>query len=197
MQSLPNQFVLKATGGSGWNILCLDKSKLDISESIQKLRHWQNRNYYHWQREWQYKSLRSRIIAERFMVDPLRPHCSVPDYKFFCFNGLPRGIVVSTDRRGDTRHDFFDTDWNPVDYGVCIKPPSNPPLPKPDDLNRMVEIASQLAAGFPFVRVDLYRHQGKIIFGEMTFSPSAGNMPIQQPDADALWGSWITLPSRN
>ena len=194
---LPDRFVLKATAGSGWNILCPDKSKLDISESIQKLTAWQNRNYYHWQREWQYRSLRSRIIAERFMFDPLHPHRSVPDFKIFCFNGQPRVIGVNTDRWGDNRHDFFDVDWNAVDYGMSTKPRSNPPLQKPENLAQMVEIAAKLADGFPFVRVDLYRHAEKIIFGEMTFSPSAGNMPIQQPEADNLWGSWITLPTQN
>jgi hypothetical protein len=192
---LPNQFALKATAGCGWNILCPDRSKLNIPQSIELLRGWQKTNFFYQCREWQYKPLRSRIIAERLMIDPQHPDRSPPDIKVFCFHGEPRVIGISTDRRGDTRHDFFDCQWNPVDYGITTKPRCEIPPQKPGDLARMLEIARKLSAGFPFVRVDLYRHDNRIIFGEMTFSPSAGNMQLAAPGADELWGSWLTLPN--
>ena len=194
---LPQQFVLKVTAGSGWNILCRDRTKLDIAETIAQLRKWQNENYYYRYREWQYRSLKRRIIAERLMVDPVNPALSTPDYKFFSFNGQPRVVGVSSDRFGDTRHDFFDCDWNPVDYGMSNKPTSDIPLKRPDDLLAMVDIVRKLSAGFPFVRVDLYRHQGQIIFGEMTWHPAAGNITLLGPGADETWGSWLTLPAKS
>jgi hypothetical protein len=191
---LPDQFVLKATAGSGWNILCRNKAKLGIVETIANLRNWQSQNYYYRYREWQYKSLRSRIIAERLLVDPNHPQRSAPDFKLFCFNGTPRVLGVNSDRWGDARHDFFDCQWNPVDYGLSEKMRSEPPLPRPKNLERLLAAAEKLARGFPFVRVDLYQPEDRIVFGEMTFSPCAGNMTIQQPEADLLWGSWLTLP---
>lgn len=193
--ALPNQFVLKATAGSGWNIICRDKSKLDIAEALQRLKIWERQNYYSRYREWQYRSLRSRFIAERFMSDDAHPNRCAADIKLFCFNGIPRVVGVCTDRFGDPRHDFFDCQWKAVDYGLTTRPRSNPPLSRPDDLPQLIDIAERLSRGFPFVRVDLYRFEGKIIFGEMTFSPSAGNMPIQRPEADAMWGGWLTLPA--
>ncbi len=196
-ESLPNQFVLKATAGCAWNIICYDKSTLDFQDAKAKLSRWQGQNYYHRSREWQYRSLKSKIIAEAMMVDPAHPGKSVPDVKVYCFNGTPRVVGISTDRRGDVRHDFFDTEWNPVDFGLTDKPRCSPPLQRFPDLDRILEIAATLSRDFPFVRVDLYRHQGRIVFGEMTFSPSAGLMRIQMPEADRLWGSWRRLPARS
>jgi hypothetical protein len=191
---LPSQFVLKATAGSGWNVFCRDRATFDQMHALNMLRSWQRQNYFYKYREWQYRSLRSRIIAERLMFDTNHCHRVVSDYKIFCFNGQPKVLGVNTDRWGDTRHDFFDTDWNPVDYGLAFAPRSDPPLPKPNDLKGILETASSLSKGFAFVRVDLYRYDGRIIFGEMTFSPQAGEVQIQQPEADALFGSWLRLP---
>jgi hypothetical protein len=193
--ALPNQFVIKASAGSGWNIICRDKAKLDIADAMKRLKIWQRQNYYHRYREWQYRSLQSRFIAERFVCDDQHPDRCAADIKLFCFNGIPRIVGVCTDRFGDPRHDFFDCDWKPVDYGLTTRPRSNPPLGRPDDLARLIDIAARLSHDFPFVRVDLYRFKGKILFGELTFSPSAGNMPIQRPEADAIWGQWLTLPA--
>jgi hypothetical protein len=106
-------------------------------------------------------------------------------------------LGVCTDRWGDPRHDFIDCDWNPVDYGLTTQARCEPPLQRPRDLGQLLDIAGQLSAVFRFVRFDLYRYRDQIVFGEMTLSPSAGDMPIQQPGADLLWGSWLKLPRRH
>lgn len=185
---LPDAFVLKVTSGWAMNVMCPDKAALDRPEALRKLTRWMAINHYWAWREWQYKDLVPRILAERYLG--LGP----PDYKFFCFNGEPRAISLDRGRftREHTR-DFFDAEWNvlPVAYS---RPRSARPAPRPPLLEEMLDVARGLARGVPFVRVDLYAVDGRVIFGEMTWSPEAGRGRFDPDSYDRLLGSYLTLP---
>ncbi len=192
---LPNAFALKATAGSGWNIICQDKSKLDIPATLAKLQSWMDQSYYHKYFEWPYEGLKSRVIAEPFLADPDYPQRSLPDYKFYCFNGQPHYLSICTDRRGNGRWDFFDRNWQTPDLCFDKAPRSETPPPCPPNFERMLSVAARLADGFPFVRVDLYNRRGQVLFGEMTWFPSAGFLRIDPPGADEMLGNLLTLPN--
>ena len=193
---LPPQFVLKTTAGSAQNVFCWNPAEFDRSAAKAKLRRWLEEDYSRRYREWCYQSLKPRIIAEPLMVDPAHPARSPDDLKIHCFNGRPKVIKFCTDRRGDRRYECLDPQWNVLELGLvspskkCLTPP-----PKPDGLDHLLEVATRLSAGFPYVRVDLYRHQGRTAFGEMTWFPHAGNVPIAEPRFDRLLGDWIQLPA--
>lgn len=191
---LPNEFVLKVTAGSTWNIFCRDKGALDVPQTIAQLQTWCGQSYYDKYREWPYEGLQSRIIAEPFRCDPAHPQRSTPDYKFFCFDGHPAFVSVCNDRRGLRRIDCYDRDWKIPAFRFKGAPPSDHPLSRPDNYDEMLDIAARLSHGFPFVRVDLYNHQGKILFGEMTWFPSAGYVIVQPEDMDPRVGAMIKLP---
>jgi hypothetical protein len=189
--SLPPAFVLKATHGHAMNIFCRSRDTLDKVACRRQLAVWLRRNHYLAYREWAYKHIRPRIIAEELLVDPL---CGTPpDYKFFCFSGEPRFIQVDTDRFADHRRDFFDVDWTILPFTVKF-PRSDRSIPRPTNLEEMVECARMLAAGFPFVRVDFYSCNGQTIFGEMTWYPDAGTTLFSPQSYDEYWGRQIQLP---
>lgn len=188
--------VLKVTSGSGWNVFCPDPAALDVPAAIAALDAWAGQDYGHRYREWYYRRLAPRVIAERLMVDPR--HGRSPDgLKVHCFNGQPRLVQVCVDRRGDRRLECFDPDWRVLELG--LNGPYRAPAPpaRPDGLDDVLSVARRLSAGFPYVRVDLYRHGGRTVFGGMTWFPSAGNLPMDDPATDALLGSWLVLPEPN
>jgi len=166
---LPNAFVLKVTWGSGQNIVCANKSALDIESSRSWLAASMRRSNYWHCREWAYKNIKPRIVCERFLSDE-NGNVAL-DYKFFCFDGQPRFIQVDSDRFTDHRRDLFDTEWRrlPVTFEF---PASGRDIPAPITLGAMMSIATSLSQGFPFVRVDLYSLGKRVIFGESTESAS-------------------------
>jgi hypothetical protein len=170
--SLPNSFALKVTAGCGWNIIVPDKSKLNQDEARGKLSQWMATDYYLRYRERPYKNARKRIICERYLGDAAGE--PPPDFKFLCFNGNPRYVQVDTDRY--TRHArlMFEPDWRPAPFSFGRYPPCRQPIPKPDNLEEMLEMAAKLSEGFPFMRADFYSVAGRVIFGEVTWFPSAG-----------------------
>lgn len=190
-ETLPRSFVLKATHAWAMNFFCRDRVELDERACRQQLGEWLKYNHYLAHREWAYKHVRPRIIAERLLVDATWG--TPPDYKFFCFSGQPRFIQVDTDRFTDHRRDFFDVDWNILPFTVTW-PRSGRSIPRPANLEEMVECAQMLAAGFPFVRVDFYSCNGQTIFGEMTWYPDAGITLFSPESYDEYWGRQIQLP---
>lgn len=188
---LPNQFVLKCTHDSGGLVICRDKEKLDIEKAKKKLKKSLRHNYYWGQREWIYKSIKPRIIAEKYMVDESKKE--LKDYKFFCFDGAVKAMFIATDRGIDTRFDFFDLEFNHMPF-MQHYPNSNKPIRKPKGFEKMIGLAKVLSEGFPHVRVDFYDINGEVYFGEMTFFHFSGWEKFEPEKYDQLFGSWLELP---
>ncbi|MEK5066209.1 ATP-grasp fold amidoligase family protein [Cytobacillus sp. FSL R5-0596] len=193
---LPEKFVLKATHGSGWNIVCNDKKGIDWKTSKRKLKRWMNDNYYYHGYEWVYKEIKPRIISEKFLED--KKHDELLDYKFMCFNGEVKCLFICSGRNKEEglKVDFYDVDWNLMPF-YRKYPNSGKKIPKPEGFNMMIEYAKLLSEPFPFVRVDFYEVNGKIYFGELTFFPGSGLEFFSPESYDNLLGSWIELPSND
>ncbi|WP_338336084.1 ATP-grasp fold amidoligase family protein [Marseilla massiliensis] len=189
---LPNQFVIKCTSDSGGVVVCKDKSKLDIKKAIKKLRKGWGRNYYNQNKEYPYRNLKPRIIAEQYLED--ESGYELKDYKIFCFDGEPKFLFVATGRQQhDTRFDFFDLEWNPLPF-LNTHPNSGKNLQKPDNFDEMLRVARKLSQGIPHVRVDLYNVKGKIYFGELTFFHNSGMVKFEPMEWDYKFGDYIKLP---
>lgn len=190
--SLPDAFVLKPTHGSGWVMICRDKSQFDWGHAKARLKSWQKRNYYYHAREWAYKQVRPRIVCEELLIGTGGE--VPPDYKVFCFGGTPKFIQVDLGRFSDHRRNYYDPSWTPIGVEV-LYPRSETEVPRPAALDEMLRLASKLAEPFPFCRVDLYSVGSRIYFGELTFIPDNGVAPIRPQEFDREWGELITLPS--
>lgn len=188
--SLPNQFVLKCTHDSGGLIICKDKSNLNLKTARKKLSRCLKRNYYGSGREWQYKNIIPRIIAEQYMVDESGEQ--LKDYKFFCFNGEVKAMFVASDRTTETKFDFYDKDFNLMNVKQHYEN-STKPIEKPQNYEEMLCVAEKLSKGYPHVRVDLYNINGKIYFGEYTFFHFTGMERFEPDSYDELFGSWLDL----
>ncbi len=190
---LPNQFVLKCTHDSGSTVICSDKNTFNKQKAIDKLSVKLRRNLFWYTREWPYKDVKPRIIAEAYMEDSETGE--LRDYKFFCFNGQVKLLFIATDRQNaskETAFDFFDMDYNhlPIKNGH----PFAEVLPqKPKSFDKMVELAEKLSKGIPHVRVDFYEVDGKPYFGELTFFQNSGLVPIEPYEWDKKMGEWIDL----
>lgn len=193
---LPNQFVLKCTHDSHGLIICKDKSKLNTSAAKKTLKKALHRNYYSAYREWPYKEVPPRIIAEKYMEDT--ETSELRDYKFFCFNGEVKALFIASERYSgttETKFDFFDEDFNHLPF-TNGHPNSEQAIKKPTQFELMKEIASKLSRGIPHVRVDLYEVNGKVYFGELTFYHWSGLMPFSPEEWDYTFGSWLQLPEK-
>lgn len=194
---LPMQFALKWNFGCGFNIICKDKSKLDINETTKQLKRWGKIKYYLSHSEMQYKDVEKRIIVEQY----LQSNKGTPlpdDYKFYCFNGNVRYILVCANRRYDGTHAvadyvFFDRDWNIMPYSeYAINNKNEICIEKPQLLDEAIEIAEKLSMPFSFVRTDLYLLDNKIYFGELTFTP-AGGMDTDLFSGDEEMGKCLNI----
>ena len=191
---LPDQFVLKCTHDSGGLVICRNKESLDKESAKEVLRRCLKRNYYWAGREWPYKNVPPRIIAEKYMED--KSVGELPDYKFFCFDGEVKALFIGTERgTGDVKFDYYDADFNHLDL-VQEHPMSGKDLLKPQHFEKMKELAGKLSKGIPHVRVDLYNINGSIYFGEMTFYHHGGVIPFHPESWDYTFGSWIKLPKK-
>ena len=192
---LPEQFVLKCNHDSGSTRVIKSKSSI-TPEQMEKYREHFNRrvgrDYYYACREYPYKGLPHRIIAEAFMVDESAPEKSIEDYKFFCFNGEPKIMFVATDRDTDVKFDFFDMDFNHLDI-ENIHAQSGKEIQKPVMFEEMKEIAAKLSQGMRQVRIDLYELNGKIYFGEYTIFHGAGFGEFKPREWEERLGDWIDL----
>lgn len=193
-ESLPNQFVLKCTHDSGGVVVCKDKSTLNKEEVRGKFGKWLKTNYFYQNREWPYKNVKPRIIAEQYMED--ESGYELKDYKWFCFNGEPKALFIATDRgmeNEETKFDFYDMDFNHLPF--TNGHPNASKLPrKPKGFDKMKELAAKLSVGEPHVRVDFYDINGCVYFGELTFYHWSGMVPFEPQEWDYIFGSWIKLP---
>lgn len=192
--ALPERFVLKCNHGSTTNIICKDKSKLDIPKAKAKLNQWLKTSWYWYGREWPYKDLKPCIYAESYMEDVRDGE--LRDYKFFCFDGKPEFMLVSTDRGDESRQthgDFFDMEYRHLPFHK--KHPNAPQMPsKPRNFEKMRELAEGMSKNLPAVRIDLYDVNGKIYFGEYTFFSGSGFGPFEPEEWDEKVGQMIRLP---
>ena len=194
-EALPNQFVLKCTHDSGGLVICKDKSKLDKQAAIIKLTNSLNYDYYLAGREWPYKNVPKRIIAEEYLED--EHYHELRDYKFFCFKGRVKAMFIATDRqnRAEPYFDFYDSDFNYID--MRHGHPNAPEHPeKPLTFDLMKELASKLSKDLIECRVDFYEVNGKPYFGELTLFHHGGWMPFDPIQMDYKFGEWIELPQK-
>ena len=193
-EGLPNQFVLKPNHTSGDIFICLDKSQIDFVKLRKQVHRWLKRDYFWVHREWPYKNIKPRILCEKYLVDGSGN--PPKDYKFMCFNGKVKCICVCSDRHSSDglKIDFYDPDWNVMPVRRKMFPPSGKNN-KPNNYQKMIDIAEKLSAGTIFLRVDLYDVDNKLYFGELTFYPASGYGEFEPESYDYLFGNWIELPT--
>ena len=191
---LPNQFVIKVNHDCGGQVICKDKSRLDVSQAIKKIKNAFKRNYYYDSREWPYKNVQPKVFAEKYMEDE---YGELRDYKFFCFDGEVKAMFIASDRSKETEtcFDFYDADFNHLSF-TQGHPNAKIQPSKPKGFEEMKLLAAKLSAGIPEVRVDFYDVNGHIYFGEFTFFHFGGMVEFHPKEWDYVFGSWITLPDR-
>ena len=194
---LPNSFAIKATHGCKMNYLVPDKSKFDSEKCKKEIKRWMNTTYGTYSMEPHYIKIPHRFYIEKY----LEKADQLVDYKFHCLNGEPQFVLTCSDRKsnGDKTMqvtlDLFDMDWNPIPEIVSsgLEHPGNGKLPKPENLDEMVRIAKILSNDFKFVRVDLYELEGKVYFGELTFSPAHCVFPYLSDKFDLEMGRLLKI----
>lgn len=189
--NLPDQFVMKCTHACAFNMIVKDKSKLDIEKARKTFHKWLKTNYGNKTMEKHYSRIKPQIIIEKYIgeIDSLPV-----EYKIHVFNGVARSMYVVTGRGKDIRYNNYYIDWTPFDgsqFNGWKK--TDYPLKAPKEWPQMVKMAEDLAKKFPFVRVDLYNINGKIYFGEMTFTPAKGTLILDDDKCDFEMGEWLDI----
>jgi hypothetical protein len=189
--TLPNAFVLKCSHASGFNEIVKDKSQFHYEESKAKFDKWLSTDYGKKTVEPHYSRIKPQILIENYIGTPR----DLPvEYKIHVFNGTARNLYVVTGRGKDIRYTQYYIDWTPFDgsqFNGWLK--SDTPLEKPKNFPDLVRMAEKLASPFPFVRVDLYDVNGKIYFGEMTFTPAKGTLIFDDDKTDFEQGEWLDI----
>ena len=190
-EELPEKFVLKCNHGAGFNIICTDKNKENEQEVKKQLQSWLKIDYSKKAAEFQYKDIDRKIICEKYIN--MGTDSKLPiDYKINCFNGKANCILVCSEREKGLKLDYYDLEWKYLDY-IVDRYKSNREQAKPENLKEMIEIAENLSKGFPYVRVDLYNINGKIYFGELTFTPAAGLIAYMNDEGQEKLGNLIKI----
>lgn len=189
---LPGRFVLKCTHDSGGLIIVRDKRKMDHAAAKKKLERSLKRNYFYYGREWPYKDVQPRILAEKYVEDAAMAELNV--YKIFCFAGKPELIqVIQGDKTSHESIDYFDTGWRMMDLRQNF-PNSLSHLKRPNNLEEMLSLAEKLSGGHPFLRIDFYSVEEKVFFSEFTFYSDSGMAEFNPEDWDERLGRLIVLP---
>lgn len=189
---LPNQFVLKGVHGFHLNLIVKDKTDLNLKKTKYILNKWMYKDHYRSGKEWAYKDVKPRIIAEKYLEEFGKK--VVNDYKIFCFNGKPKYILVYMERGAEDLRCYYDLNWKKLPFTIENNSFFEGELEKPKNLNEMIEVAEKLACEFPFVRVDLYNIDGKVLFGEMTFYPNDGRKKYIPDEYNKIIGDYLKLP---
>nr|WP_306448957.1 ATP-grasp fold amidoligase family protein [Odoribacter splanchnicus] len=196
---LPEQFVLKCTHDSGSYVICKDKTTFNWLEARKKLCKSLKKNYFLKNREWQYKGLYPRIIAEPYLIDS-KTH-TLNDYKFFCFNGKPKLFQICWDRNpqlGGALIDFFDVEGHYLEIKDKYHNREKEKIAElPVQLDKMLEFSRILSKGYPTMRVDFYEVNGKLYVGELTLHENAGFCAFSPEKYNLLMGDWIELDKIN
>lgn len=188
---LPNQFVLKCTHDSGSIVICRDKKNFD-KKKLDELNRKLKKNFYYEGREWPYKNVRPRIIAEKYMEDSCTHE--LRDYKFFCFNGSVKYFKVDFNREVAHRANYYNVKQELMEFGEVICPPDfEKKINIPLDLNEMISLAEIIAKGTKFVRIDFYYANGLVYFGEITFFPMSGYGKFIPEEWDYILGEQLCV----
>lgn len=185
---LPNQFVMKASHGSGLVKIVTDKAGIDRNALQQLSQSWFAHDFSKVAREFVYSELPRRVIIEELLSDPKTGAVPV-DYKLFVFDGIVRFIQVDSDRFGSHKRSLYDPAWRRIP--VAYKHQEGPDVEKPVNLKKMLELAGRLAQGLRFIRVDLYDLTDRVVFGELTNFPEAGNGKFEPTKFDAEFGQFF------
>lgn len=196
--SLPEQFVLKSTHDSGNVVVCRDRAAFDVVAAKKKLKKALKRKYFYGSREWPYKNVEPRIIAENYMEDESSEGTALglTDYKFYCFNGVPKLVYVSQglEDHSTARISFLNLDWSFAPFKRVDYKPFDTVPSKPVNYEKMLELSSVISADQIFLRVDFYEIKQKVYISELTFCPTSGMVPLAPPEWDDILGTWLKLP---
>ena len=192
---IPDQFVLKCNHDSGGLVVCRDKSALDYKKAKNKIEKSLESNFYTIGREYQYRNIKPMILCEKFISE----NGKVPmDYKIYCFNGKPDVMLVCRNRFSNDSHKaeylFYDQNWKFLTWIKGDEKKKDPKLPRPENLDEMLEVAKKLSEDFIYARIDLYNVNGKIYFGEITLSPNSGFYSGLTEETDRILGEKIHIP---
>ncbi len=192
---LPNQFVIKCNHDSGGLIICKDKNRLDIETARKKINRSLKTNYYYSGREWPYKNVKPRIIIEKYMEDSNKS--DLIDYKLFCFNGIPKIVLVCSERflSNNMCETWFDMNWKLIDMTESGHRVDST-ISKPKQLKKMVELSKKLSKNIPFIRVDWYEIGDKLYFGELTFYPASGFEKFEPKEWNKKIGDMLSIDYR-
>lgn len=185
---LPDKFVMKLTNGSGYNILCQQKTEKLVKKIKSRFHKWLKVDFYMLGREWAYQDVKNRIICEEYLESD-EPY-GLNDYKVFCFNGVPKLIQVDYARFTGHKRNLYTPQWEFIDERVAYDNDPGADIPKPENLEEMLQCAARLSRGFPHVRVDFYSVNNRLIFGEMTFYHGAGYLHFEHEAFEKQMGSY-------
>lgn len=192
-EKLPKQFVLKCTHDCGGLILVKDKDQINEKLVYHFFKKRLKKNYYWGGREWPYKNVKPRVIAEKYLTDESQQ--GLTDYKLMCFNGKVKCSFTCTERfcGSQLKVTFFDRNWKEMPFKRHY-PKSSISIPKPINYDEMVRIAEILSEDIPFVRVDFYEVNGSVYVGELTLYPGSGFEEFTPEKWDRELGDWLVLP---
>ena len=189
-KDLPNSFIVKATHGSGWNIIVKDKTNIDYKYIIKKCEFFLSMNYYYFGRECQYKNIKPQIMIEELLLDEKG---NIPnDYKFFCFNGKVKFIQVDINRGVSHNRDFYDLNWNKMPFELKY-PSYEYNIDKPINIKDMIEVSELLSESLNFARIDLYSIFNRIYFGEITLTPGNNLEKFSPSKYDRIFGGCLSI----
>lgn len=185
--ALPEQFVLKCTHGCGYNIICADKSKLDLAEAKKKLKRWMKEDFSKFNAEPHYSKIKPQIVSDKFLGS------DIANYNIFCFNGEPQfiSVIEGLGAGVDEALTYYYADGNIAPFRSEAYPISDKKLP--DCIEEMKNVARILSADVPFVRVDFYLVDGKILISELTFTPGGGLIPFSPREYDKELGEKLDI----
>ena len=187
LAQLPNKFALKLNNGAGSNLIVKDKSAHSESSIKMLIEQWLSSNYYEYTREKQYKNVEQCVVCEEY----LDASEGLTDYKFFCFNGEPEFVQVISERTGCSQlNNFYDTDWKALNVTRTAHEVGET-TSKPEGFDAAVNLSRTLSKRFQFVRVDFYLIEGRILFGELTFTPANGEIEFSPESFDRKWAKEI------
>ena len=187
---------MKCTHDSAGLVICRNKEALDYKKAKDKIENCLKRNFFTYGREWPYKNVKPRIIAETYMEEPESKTGCLTDYKIFCFDGVPEAIMTvegGHDDENSVIRRMYDTEWNLLNVGLHGKAPVKKAEKTPEKLDEMLKIARKLSKGFRHLRVDLYEIGGKVYFGELTFYHMSGYEIFEPYEFDLSLGSLLKL----
>ena len=191
--SLPEKFVLKTNHNSGDIVICKNKSTSDVEEMRRQIEKSLNEDFYSIGREWPYKSVKRKVLAEPYIID--YETGELRDYKFFCFNGEPKCFKIDFGRIKEHHANYYDMDGILLPFGEDAFPPlPEKQLEIPNSIKKMSNLAKKLSSGFPFLRVDFYWANNQIFFGELTLYPASGFGKFTSAEWEYKLGNWLKLP---